>query len=90
MYVQMSRFFLWESFQKKKLSNSDSCYDFFDSLILCFLVEGHLPFMTPAVSPPLNETEIRISLVVDLFTASVQFQCDIKLLIIAEQTAFYK
>lgn len=53
-------------------------------------MEGHLPFMAPAVLPPLNETEMRISLVVHLFTAVLQFQCDIKLVIIAEQTAFYK
>lgn len=53
-------------------------------------MEGHLPFMAPAVLPPLNETETRISLVVHLFTAALQFQCDIKLVIIAEQAAFYK
>lgn len=43
--------------KKKTLSNSDSCYDLFYSLILFFLVEGHLPFMTPAVLPPLNERQ---------------------------------
>lgn len=74
----------------KPLSNSDSCYDLFYSLILSFLMEGHLPFMAPAVQPPLNETEMRISLVVHLFTAALQFQCDIKLVIIAERTTFYK
>lgn len=33
----------------KPLSDSDSCYDLFYSLILSFLMEGHLPFMAPAV-----------------------------------------
>lgn len=32
----------------KPLSNSDSCYDLFYSLILSFLMEGHLPFMASA------------------------------------------
>lgn len=80
-------FLLRESFHKT-LSNSDSCQGLLYSLILCFLVEGHLPLATPAVSPPSKwDREMRISLVVNLFTAAVQFQRDIKLLITAEQTA---
>lgn len=41
-------------------------------------------------APSKWDREMRLSLVVNLFTAAVRFQCDIKLLITAEQTALYK